>query len=136
MVRLTGSGGTFADFNLADSDGLIGIVGRLSKSISGGLYDTFDLWVQDDVTGFPTLWALGSPDATAPIGGTISSVSTLGLRTDNLDGGVMVGDRFFIDNLQIATVPEPVNLALWGFTGMGGLAYAWRKRRSALASCS
>jgi hypothetical protein len=92
------------------------VVGRLSKSIpgAGSIYNRFALWVN------PTAAEENSPDVSVSLGGNISSFTTVGLRSLNLDPG----DSVLFDNLQlsttfqdIVTIPEPGSMMLLGCGG-------------------
>lgn len=130
MVRLSGTSGTFADFDLsADDNGMVTILGRLSTS--GSTFDEFELWVFSDEDAASSIgeWIAlsGSADAYAQTttGGNLTSISNIGIRTANLQG------QASFNNIQINAVPEPATLALWGLGGLAGLAIGYRKRKLA-----
>lgn len=105
----------------------VGIIAKLSKS-GGTVYDTIELWVVDAFTGVPAFHALGAPQATSVTGSSsLTSVSTVGIFSAALDAG----DSVFLDNVSLATVPEPMTMALWGMGGIAGLAYSARRRKLA-----
>lgn len=132
MVRFGMDGSTqqfSSDVTLADSD-VFGIIGKLSKSgLNGDAFDTLELWVYDTLAGFPPNFAsLGAAQATS-VGTSflLTEVGTVGVRSSGLDAG----DTVLLDNITIATVPEPMTMALWGIGGVAGLAYSARRRRNA-----
>ncbi|RCS46342.1 PEP-CTERM sorting domain-containing protein [Bremerella cremea] len=131
MVRFGVDGSTteYSDaFTLADGN-LFGIIGKLSKSgANGSSFDTLELWVTDALGGFPDFNSLGAAQAVSTGNSfLLSSVQTVGVRSSGLTGGESV----LLDNITIATVPEPMTMALWGIGGVAGLAYSARRRRKA-----
>lgn len=111
----------------AQAGDIVGIVAKLSKS-TGTVYDTLELWVTSAYTGIPDFSALGAPDATSfNDASTLSSVATIGVFGSHLEAG----DSVLLDNVVMATVPEPMTMALWGMGGIAGLAYSARRRKLA-----
>ncbi|MEC5387597.1 PEP-CTERM sorting domain-containing protein [Uliginosibacterium sp. H3] len=108
FARTTGSGGAVApDSNVVAGQTFL-VVGKLSK-VSSTNYNQFDLWFN------PSAGDFSSPDASFSGNSGLSALSTLGLRSVNLDSG----DTVLIDNLRLGTawsdvspVPEPSSLAL------------------------
>lgn len=105
----------------------VGIFAKLSKS-TGTVYDTLELWVTSAYTGIPDFSALGAPQATSYNDtSTLTSIGTIGVFSSHLDSG----DSILLDNVVMATVPEPMTMALWGMGGIAGLAYSARRRKLA-----
>ena len=104
------------------------LVGRLFKDANAN-YNRMSLWVN------PTNSDLGSPDATAMIGASISSFNTVGFRTTNLDSS----DKLLVDQLVLGTdwqdvvVPEPSALVVWAFAMAAGVI-GLRRRNARQAS--
>lgn len=130
VVRLSGVGGTFAEFDLdSATNQTVTILGKLSKT-SGSTYNQFDLWAFADPSSTVLEDLISQIEATTPhavstTGGLLSEVSYIGIRTANLNGTVSA------NNIQISAVPEPATLALWGLGGLAGLAIGYRKRKLA-----
>jgi hypothetical protein len=103
------------------------IVGRLFKSVPGGTYNRFSLWVD------PTAGSAGTPDVTASVTtGSTSSFSRLGVRIANLD--TTPKDVIFVDEFRAGTTfadalatPEPAACLLVSF-GLIGLGIIRRRK--------
>jgi hypothetical protein len=107
------------------------VVGRIFKSNPGAanVYDRFSLWVN------PGAWQSATPLVTAQ-GTSISSITHVGLRTANLDGG----DALVVDELKLGAtwndvVPMAVPVPSAAFAGVAllglipGMKLARRMRR-------
>jgi hypothetical protein len=124
MSRLALGQEVYSTASVAETSYLV--VGRLTKSIAGpgNNYDRFSLWVN------PTAGDMNTPDATAVLGASVSSFSTVGIRTANLDPG----DRILFDHFMLSTtfneavgIPEPASFILLG--GAGALLALFGRRR-------
>ncbi|MDQ2822716.1 MAG: PEP-CTERM sorting domain-containing protein [Pseudomonadota bacterium] len=94
--------------------------GHLYKTGGSVNYNNFDAWLNPTAA---EMLSLTTPDATSKGASTISSFSTIGFRTDNLDNNVTVR----VDNLQISAIPEPTSIALFG-AALLGMASLRRRR--------
>ncbi|PQO28754.1 hypothetical protein C5Y97_23540 [Blastopirellula marina] len=127
QARFAYSDQQYSSAEQATVGGTVGIIAKLSKS-GGSAYDTLDLWVTDGTDTMPDFSSLGTPDATSfSAASTLESVATIGVFSVNLSGD----DNFLLDNVVLATVPEPMTMALWGMGGIAGLAYSARRRKLA-----
>lgn len=95
------------------------LFGHLYKTGTSTTYNRFDAWLNPSALEMSTLT---NPSATSTGNSSLSSFTTLGFRTDNIDNNVTVR----VDNLEVS-VPEPTSIALLGaaMLAMGGL----RRRR-------
>jgi hypothetical protein len=123
FVRLGGTEGTF----LAGSNLVAGthyeLLGYLSKSgNSGGNYNTLSLWVNPSAD---EIASLTGADLTIKGDSKLSSITSAGYRTVNIDNGV----RLDVGNIDVNAVPEPGTLALMGLA-LAGLG-AVRRRKQA-----
>lgn len=92
----------------------------LEKLNGAAVYNRYSLWVdptQAEMSG------LTGADAISNGSTGLSSFSTVGFRTANLDAG----DVFVVDNLTVSEVPEPGTFALAGLA-LAGLAASRRRR--------
>ena len=131
FVRLSGTGGTYTtDVSIRQT---YRMVGHLQKANNASTYNRFDLWVNPSESD---LADLGSYDVRATGSTALSSFSTIGWRTAELDNSPQ--DRLLIDRLGLYTsaplqarndVPEPGSLALAALAlGLAG-ATARRSKR-------
>lgn len=120
FVRLSGTGGSFST-NISVGQ-TYRLVGYLQKVSNASTYNRFDLWVDPSEAD---LTDLGSYDARATGSTSLSSFSSIGWRSAELEGNPQ--DRLLVDNLGLyssaplqsrngpdGTVPEPGSLALAG----------------------
>jgi len=123
FVRLGGTDGTF----LSNSNLVAGthyeLVGYLSKSgNSGGNYNTLSLWVNPSAN---EIASLTGADLTIKGDSGLSSITSVGYRTVNIDGGVSLN----VGDINVNAVPEPGTLALMGLAA-AGLGFMRRRKQA------
>jgi len=123
FVRLGGTDGTF----LAGSNLVAGthydLLGYLSKSgNSGGNYNTLSLWVNPSAN---EIASLTGADLTIKGDSGLSSITSVGYRTVNIDNGV----RLDVGTINVNAVPEPGTLALMGLAA-AGLGFMRRRKQA------
>lgn len=94
-----------ADSNLFPNTSYV-LFGHLYKANGSINYNRFDAWLNPSYT---ELTSFVTPDASASGDSGMSSVSTIGFRTANLNGVTVQ-----VDDLQVSAVPEPGSIALLG----------------------
>lgn len=120
FVRTSGTGGKFSTaLTVGDTYHLFGLLEKVNGSAN---YNRYSLWVNP--TG-AEMSGLTGADAVFDGNSGISSFSTLGFRTVNLDAG----DAVLVDNLNVSTVPEPASAALAGAALLGALVASRRRAR-------
>lgn len=118
FVRTTGTGGSFSTpIVVGETYHLFGLLEKVNGSVN---YNRYSLWVNP--TGAEMAGLTGA-DAVFSNNSGISSFSTIGFRSVNLDAG----DVVLVDNLSISTVPEPATAALAGLALLG-VAFARRRQ--------
>lgn len=120
FVRTNGTGGKFSTaMTVGDTYHLFGLLEKVNGSVN---YNRYSLWVNP--TG-AEMSSLTGADAVFEANSGLSSFSTVGLRSVNLDAG----DAVLVDNLNISTVPEPASAALAGLALLGVFATTRRRAR-------
>lgn len=118
FVRTTGTSGSFSTpIVVGQTYHLFGLLEKVNGSVN---YNRYSLWVNP--TGAEMAGLTGA-DAVFSDNSGMSSFSTIGFRSVNLDAG----DAVLVDNLSISTVPEPATAALAGLA-LFGVAVASRRR--------
>lgn len=123
FVRLGGTDGTF----LAGSNLVAGtryeLLGYLSKSgNSSGNYNTLSLWVNPTAN---EIASLRGADITIKGDSGLSSITSAGYRTVNIDNGVSLN----VGDISVNAVPEPGSLALFGLAA-AGLGFVRRRKQA------
>lgn len=126
FIRLSGSGGNFADVNAQIGVNYL-IVGKFEKV--GANFETMTLWINPSSESSASIFAMD--------GNAAPPLTQLGVRTVNLDSG----DAIYMDNLKIGdsfaavTTPAPPGAILAGIgsASLVGFRVA-RRRRVAMAA--
>jgi hypothetical protein len=116
--------GGIAGAPLANSELVAGqtyvMFGHLYKTNGSAVYNNYDAWLNPSDA---EMLNLTTPDAQYFGASTVSSISTIGFRTANIDNGVSVR----VDDLSISAIPEPTTIALFG-AALLGMASLRRRR--------
>jgi len=120
FVRTEGVGGAFQQ-NIAIGT-TYSVLGLFEKVGGSTVYNRASLWVGDSMAD---VGSLGAADVVYNGASSISSISSIGFRSVNLDSDP--ADRLLVDNLRIGVVPTPGTLALLGL-GLVAAGLASRRR--------
>lgn len=120
FVRTEGTGGVFQQ-NIAIGT-TYSVLGLFEKVGNSSTYNRASLWVGDSLAN---VGSLGAADVVYNGASTVSSISSIGFRTANLDTNP--ADRLLVDNLRVGVVPTPGTLALLGL-GLVAAGLASRRR--------
>jgi hypothetical protein len=119
FVRTAGASGSFTTpMTVGTTYHLFALLEKVNGS---AFYNRYSLWID------PTdaeMFSFTGADAVFNGSSGISSFSTIGFRTANLDAG----DAILVDNLRIAELPEPGSVALAMVALLGAFATTRRRR--------
>lgn len=106
-LRLSGTKGPYMADTALSAGTAYHLVGYLYKLDDSATYNALDVWVNPTAA---QLVSLTGADAHVTGNTGLSSISTVGIRTVNIDNGVTLSAT----DVNVSAVPEPGSLALMG----------------------
>jgi hypothetical protein len=121
-LRMGGTSGTYLPQSDLTANTSYHLMGYLHKTGNSSTYNALDLWLN------PTqqeMISLSGADASVTGSTTLSSLTSVGYRTVNIDAGVVLK----ASDINVRAVPEPGSLALMGLAA-AGLGFVRRRKQA------